>query len=151
MQNSKWGITHNDDDKCYVVLFVSRSKDNKDIPYFTERRTSFITQFTQDCPFLQQKFQNFVNAGQPNELSRMYYSVNARSMSVVRKQIIHYLIDDDTFNLCAIQAKIAGFAAQKEAAIEKKWMIDFDSKDHERLSEFCRYLNTKDEYPLVTD
>ena len=38
----KWGVEHSDDDKCYVILYVSRNKDNKGLEGFKERRKSFI-------------------------------------------------------------------------------------------------------------
>ena len=59
----------------------------------------------------------------------MYVSVNARSMKAVRRELLHYLIDDEDFNICSIESKLAGVAAKASCAIEKKWLIDFDSKD----------------------
>lgn len=43
MKNKKWG-TINSDAPVYVILFVSRNKDNADVKGFTERRKSFISQ-----------------------------------------------------------------------------------------------------------
>ena len=143
MNNKKWGVANSDSDLCYVVLYVSRSKDNKDLPSFVERRKSFIC--TPDMiEHYEEAFKTFVNDGLPGELSRMYISVNTRHMPTIRKQLMHFLIDDDTFNLCAIQSKIAGIAAQKECAAERKWLIDFDSIDNNALLEMTTWLSNLD-------
>lgn len=134
LNNKKWGIVNIDSDLCYVVLYVSRAKDNKDLPDFAERRKSFIC--TADMiEHYEETFKTFVNDGLPGELSRMYISVNARHMPTIRKQLIHFLIDNDDFNLCSIQSKIAGIAAQKECAAERKWMLDVDDCTEEQLDE----------------
>lgn len=128
--NKKWGCINNtSSDKVKVILFVSRRKDNKELENFEERRTSFISDREPDSKYIQEKFDDFVNNGQPGEMCRMYASVNARHLPTVRKQLIHFLIDDEEFNLCSIQSKIAGIAAQKECAAEKKWLIDYDGPD----------------------
>ena len=147
MDNKKWGVVNSDSDLCYVVLYVSRAKDNKELPDFVERRKSFIC--TPDMiVHYTQAFKTFVNDGLPGEFSRMYVSVNARHMPTIRKQLMHFLIDNDDFNLCAIQSKIAGIAAQKECAAEKKWMLDIDNVTEEQLHdiqndviEYCKKTN----------
>lgn len=144
MNNKKWGIVNSDSDLCYVVLYVSRSKDNKDLPDFAERRKSFIC--TPDMiEHYTKAFTTFVNEGLTGELSRMYISVNARHLPTIRKQLMHFLIDATDFNLCAIQSKIAGIAAQKECAAERKWLIDFDSTDNNALLEMTNWLSNLDD------
>lgn len=134
MNNKKWGVANSDSELCYVVLWVSRKKDNIQLENFVERRKSFIC--TPDMiEHYEDAFRTFVNDGLPGELSRMYISVNARHMPTIRKQLMHFLIDDDAFNLCAIQGKIAGIAAQKECAAERKWMLDVDNVTEEQLHE----------------
>ena len=39
----KWGFKVEESKDLYVVLFISRNKDNKDVANFKERRKSFIT------------------------------------------------------------------------------------------------------------
>ena len=39
----KWGFKVEESKDLYVVLFISRNKDNKDVENFKERRKSFIT------------------------------------------------------------------------------------------------------------
>ena len=143
MDNKKWGVANSDSDLCYVVLWVSRKKDNTQIENFVERRKSFIC--TPDMiKHYEEAFKTFVNEGLLGELSRMYVSVNARHMPTIRKQLMHFLIDATDFNLCAIQSKTAGIAAQKECAAEKKWMIDFDDSDARTLQDCIRDLNSID-------
>lgn len=141
MKNKKWGVV-NSEDPIYVVLFVSRTKDNKHLSDFTERRKSFITQ--KSVEELDKDFDAFVRAGRPDEFCRFYYSVNARDAGTIRKKLLHFLIDEDDFNLCALPSKIAGLAAQKDAALEKKWMIDFDAPDVDKVVEFIDYVHNKD-------
>ena len=72
----------------------------------------------------------------------MYLSVNARDNTKVYKELLHFLIDNPDFNLAHIQSKIAGMAAKKECALEKKWMFDFDCEDENELDEFLDDLST---------
>ena len=143
MDNKKWGVVNSDDKLCYVVLFVSRAKDNKLYPNFTERRKSFIC--TADMiEHYKEQFKQFVKAGHANEFCRMYISVNARHLPTIRKQLLHFLIDDTDFNLCALQSKLAGIAATKECAAEKKWMIDFDTLNEDTLCNCLQELEAID-------
>ena len=120
MKNKKWG-TISSDAPVYVILFVSRNKDNTDVEGFVERRKSFISQ--QSAEELMPAFRDFVSKGVTGEFCRFYRSVN----------------------LCCIRSKVAGFAAQKECAKEKKWLIDFDTTDPKKLNEFLEYISEKDE------
>lgn len=143
MNNKKWGVANSDSDLCYVVLWVSRKKDNTQLDNFVERRKSFIC--TPDkIEHYAESFKTFVNEGLLGELSRMYISVNVRHMPTIRKQLMHFLIDDNNFNLCAIQSKVAGIAAQKECAVEKKWMIDFDTLNEDTLCNCLQELTNID-------
>lgn len=133
-KNRCWGIDTQDNKPIKVCLFVSRNKDNKYIENFVERRKSFITTKTKDE--LAEEFDNFVNHGVEGEMCRMYLSVNTRDNTKVYKELLHFLIDNPDFNLAHIQSKIAGIAAKKECALEKKWMFDFDCEDKDKLNEF---------------
>lgn len=142
MKNFKWSIVSFDSSPVYVVLFVSRKKDNKDLEGFVERREAFITHHTQHSDFLTTRFKEFVERGQKGELSRMYISINQRKTEAIRRELLHFLIDNPDFNLCSIPAKLAGIAAKKECAETKKWMFDFDSEDVAELSRFLADLQT---------
>ena len=142
MKNSSWGIESFTENDVHVVLLVSRAKDNKHIENFKERRTSFITDKTVED--LHEKFTDFASHGSIGETSRMYYSINARNMEKVYKNFLHFLIDNNDFNLCSVQGKLAGIAAQHENAATKKWMFDFDEQNDELLEEFCKDLEATD-------
>lgn len=136
----KWGYEVESAKDLYVVLFISRNKDNKDVKNFKERRMSFITttNVTTDLndEKLMEKFEDFVNNGVSKEMSRFYISVNARNPEKVRKGLIHFLIDEPNFNLAHIDGKLASIAQQKDCASEKKWMFDFDINNVEKFEEF---------------
>lgn len=137
--NSKsWGFDRDSEKNIYVCLFVSRNKDNKDVPNFIERRKSFLTTKGYNDPVLYNEFEHFLSDGVKGEFCRMYYSVNARNPQSIYKHLLHFLIDEPNFNLCALSSKIAGIAAQKECALEKKWMFDFDYNDKVKANEFCQ-------------
>lgn len=137
MKNNLWSVESFNSKPIHVVLFVSRSKDNKDIKDdFKERRKSFITHKT---PLeLEEEFNDFVSHGIEGEMCRMYYSVNARDPQKIYIQLMHFLFDNPEFNLCSIAPKLAGIAAQKECAAEQKWMFDFDIDDENKVNEFTR-------------
>lgn len=144
MDNKKWGIEHTESDLCHVVLFVSRNKDNNrgcKIEDFKERRRAFITDEPSDSVHLKKKFREFVEEGVTGEISRFYYSVNARYVPTVRTKLLHFLIDNPNFNLCCINGKIAGLAAEADCAAEKRWLFDFDIKEDAVLQEFLDELS----------
>lgn len=161
--NRSWGVDYFSEGAVRVVLFVSRNKDNRLVEGFKERRTSFITDRGKDDPRLLKKFQNFVEEGLDGEVSRMYMSVNPRDMQAIRVKLMHFLFDNDGFNLCSIQSKLAGIAADKECAAGKRWLIDFDTTDEEKLEEFINDLSeiipresiskqrTPNGYAIITD
>ncbi len=143
-KNNMWGVKLKDDRPIHVVLFVSRNKDNKDIEGFKERRMSFITNEPLNSAKLDQMFFNFLREGVEGELSRMYYSLNARDPEKIYKELVHFLIDNPDFNLPSIQSKLAGIAAKKECAAEKKWFFDFDINNHDSLIQFMNDINDID-------
>lgn len=129
----------NPEDPLHVVLFVSRNKDNKDVPNFEERRRAFLYHIPKDVwktKGLCKKFQAFVNEGVPSELSRMYVSVNARDPEKIKRELMHRLIDDNLISSCPLthmDAVMASIGAGKERAAEKHWLFDFDSTDNQEL------------------
>lgn len=127
-----------------VVLFVSRKKDNKEIEGFKERRMAFLTHEPSDSAKLNIQFDNFVSEGLQGEMSRMYYSINSRNEQKVHKELLHFLIDNPTFNLCALGAKTAGIAMHYSNAETKRWLFDFDINSCERLKEFVEDIHNCD-------
>ena len=134
--NKSWGIDTQDNRPIRVCLFVSRNKDNKDVEDFVERRKAFITTKTKEE--LSSEFSAFVGDGKDGEICRMYLSVNARDGEKIYKELLHFLIDNPTFNLAHIQSKLASISAKKECALEKKWMFDFDCVIRNKLDEFIK-------------
>ena len=151
MKNFKWGTISFDESPVYVVLLVSRKKDNSHIENFVERRESFITHKEWNSEYLQTKFQEFVNRGAEGELSRMYYSVNERNGKKIYQELLHFLIDNPDFNLCSIAPKLAGIAAAKECALSKRWMFDFDANDENLVKEFLHDISKTIDKPMKID
>ena len=141
--NKSWGVDAKGSRYCYVVLYVSRNKDNKEITNFKERRKAFICS-EEKLSYYKKQFYNFADEGVVGEMSRLYISVNKRDMSIIRKQLIHFLIDEEDFNLCSMNSKLAAIAAQKECAAEKKWMIDFDSESPDQLHKMMDEIKALD-------
>ena len=160
---SSWGFIPDDNKDIYVCLFVSRNKDNKDVPNFVERRKAFITTKHYNDPELIRDFFGFVSDGVPKEICRMYYSLNSRNKETVYKNLLHFLIDNPNFNLCALQSKVASIAAKKECAKTKHWFFDFDIADFAKAKEFVHdildidygvkveYQRTPNGYAIITD
>lgn len=144
----KWGFKVEESKDLYVVLFISRNKDNKDVENFKERRKSFIT--TKSPEELKRIFEHFVKDGVDGEMSRFYYSVNARDANKVRKQLLHFLIDED-FNLAHLDGKLASIAAKKECAKTKRWMFDFDLDNNVAVSKFLTDISKCVTEPLRTE
>lgn len=138
---NKWNRDENHkSDKLTVVLFVSRNKDNKNLPNFTERRNAFTT--TKKPEQLYNQFNAFVAQGQVGEMCRMYVSVNPRSNTKTFKALQHKLLHDE-FNLSSLPQRVAALASLKENAYDSKhlkWLFDFDPVDgkdtEELLQEF---------------
>lgn len=144
----KWGFKVEESKDLYVVLFISRNKDNKSIENFKERRKAFIT--TKTPEELQSAFTHFVEDGVNGEMSRFYYSVNSRDAIKIKKQLLHFLIDED-FNLTHLDGKLASIAAKKECAKTKRWMFDFDSENGTELSNFITDISKCVTEPLQTE
>ena len=121
------------DDALTVIVFMSRNKDNKEIPDFKERRNAFTVPNksldTKDGNIaINRLFYNFVKDGKPGELSRLYMSVNKRSNEKTFIALQHEMLNEK-FNLATMPQKIASIAARKENAHDPKnlfWLFDFD-------------------------
>ena len=121
------------DDALTVVVFMSRNKDNKEIPDFKERRKAFTVSEkslnTKDGRIaVNRLFYNFVKDGKSGELSRLYISVNKRSNEKTFIALQHEMLNGK-FNLATMPQKIASIAARKENAYDPKnlfWLFDFD-------------------------
>lgn len=148
--NRNWGIEKVNNTAINIVFFVSRNKDNKQIEGFKERHMAFLTHEAMDSEKLQRKFQNFVAEGVVGETSRMYYSINSRNAEKIHTAFLHFLIDNPDFNLCSVDPQLAGIAANKENAADKKWLFDFDINDEAKVKEFAEDIKAIDAAIEVT-
>lgn len=153
------------DDALTVIVFMSRNKDNKEIPGFKERRKAFTVSEkslnTKDGNItINRLFHNFIKDGKPGELSRLYMSVNKRSNEKTFIALQHEMLNGK-FNLATMPQKIASIAARKENAYDPKnllWLFDFDRIEgltddefEDKIQEFVEdvkltYTLTKGEY-----
>lgn len=141
MGNYKWNTNNSDKTLPYVVvLFRSRNKDNKEVPNFKERKQAYFR--TADMDKIHRDFEFFASQGVPGETSRCYVSLNARDVKKVRKELLHILIDEEDICFDYIEPKIAGIAAKKENAAEKKWFFDFDLNSERALGQFINDIKT---------
>lgn len=149
MSNFKWSDIHNeriltDRGVVNVVMFVSRNKDNKDLPGFSERRTAFATTWLPDDPRLDRMFREFTEAGQKSETSRFYISVNDRDNQKIIAALQHYLIDErNNVNPAGLSLLTVRLAMKRENAATKARLFDFDSSDKELLHEFVNDLKSR--------
>lgn len=116
-----------------VHLFVSRNKDNRDVPGFKQRKKSFVT--AADDEKLEGKFQSFVSEGVPGEYCRWYRSLNARDEDKIREELVVRLVRNK-ISVERISGTVASIAALPECAMERQWLFDFDSGDEQKLHEF---------------
>lgn len=108
-----------------------------DIENFKERRNAFVTTRDKHDFRLIEDFNAFVRKGQPNEMCRMYFSVNPRSNSKTQKALMHQLIEEQ-YNMATMPQRIAAIAAKKENAADSKhlkWLFDFDPVDGENIDD----------------
>ena len=140
MALSNWDTAGKEEGSLYVVLFISRNKDNKNIENFTERRQSFVCHSVNPMTDerLKEKFKDFLSGGVPGETCRLYVSVNKRDEEKAKKALMVELITKDDVKLSRIAAIAASLCAKKENAAENKWMFDFDINDESKLKEFVR-------------
>lgn len=124
---------YNTENSLRVVLFVSRNKDNKDVPNFEQRKQKMLTD--KSVEELEADFAAFVRAGVVGETGRFYMSVNARDNERVRHSMLLYLLEHPEQKMSHLNGRLVSLAAQKEAQAEKKWLFDFD-EDATRLQEF---------------
>ena len=146
-----------------AVFFVSRNKDNKHVKDFKERKRVF---FYKKCPLLLLKsFNDFVEKGKENEVSRLYISVNTRNEEKAKKDLICDLVSNDNFDLTKINAKATSVAMMSKNAVTKKWLFDFDVTDESQLQLFLNdiyemsgllknqvnHFNTPHGYAVITE
>lgn len=131
-----------EDGQYYLVIMVSRNKDNKEVPGFKERRKCYLWKAEGDK--LQEDFGRFVHNGVDGEMSRLYVSISDKNLGLVRNKLIHRLVDDETV-VERINRTIASIA-DGSCSNYKRWLLDFDSKDYDLV---CKFLSDLDEIDLT--
>lgn len=139
MGNYKWNTNENLDTPFVIMFMISRNKDNKQIEGFKERKVSCLVH--SGSKRIYSAWEQFKAEAMPGETCRLYMSLNARNPKVVRKKLLHYLIDAEDIDLTKIEIKIVSFAAEKESALEHKWFFDFDSKSFADLKNFEKQID----------
>lgn len=129
--------------KSHCVMFVSRNKDNQHLENFEQRRIVFLTTREKDDPLLLRKFEHFKDDGQTGEMSRMYYSVNARDNLKTIREVQHYLLDNPDYNAGSLSALAVKCAMRRENACETNRLFDFDLNDEAKLNEFVQDLKSR--------
>ena len=120
---------NNSTDLINVIQFISRRKDNKDVTGYMRRKKTVVS----DKPYERhlKEFEQFVEQGVPGEISRMYVTINPRSKELLRKALIHELVDDN-IDIVNISSKLASIAMRPECAskdVKSRWLFDFDPVD----------------------
>lgn len=72
MALSNWDTAEKEEGSLYVVLFISRNKDNRNVENFTERKQSFVYHSVNPMTDerLKEKFKDFLSGGVPGETCR---------------------------------------------------------------------------------
>lgn len=133
--NQKWTSEQHDGkvDRLLIVLLISRNKDNKNLPGFKPRVRSFLAY--ENNPRIKRELDQFLADAKPGEMCRLYVSVNARDVEVIKKRLLYTLIFEKP-SLTHLDPLLASIAAKKECASEHRWMFDFDSTDETLLKAF---------------
>lgn len=141
-----------------VVFFVSRNKDNRDVPNFKERKETFFDKSAEDT---ERRFKHFVEDGQPGEYSRYYVSVNDRDTEKTQKDLMCYFVQNNlSVRLAGLETLACSMAMKPENAATKYWLFDLDDMTREQAKEFHNWVRqynvpailrpTKSGYALVT-
>lgn len=128
----------------YVVFYVSRNKDNREVENFKERKRAFLVKEDYDPDKLKERFNEFVNEGLPGEMSRLYVSVNKRDANKVHTSLMHWLFDHADADLSKLESKLAGLAAEPHCSAEKQWLLDVDTDDSDVLYRVLNEVDLRD-------
>lgn len=134
-----------------VINFMSRNKDNKEIEGFRPRSKFIVTE--RDVKDFEDEWREFVDGGVDGEFSRFYVAVNERDEGKVRKKMMIRLLEHEpAMTSATINNTLVSCAMQKECAVTKKWLIDFDGTNEQWypfLKDLCDYAIDFYHYPTV--
>jgi hypothetical protein len=139
--------------------FVSRNKDNKSLLEhnidYKQRSHGIVlhTDYTGIllCEILNENFwdkikplfDEFVHQGLPGEVSRLYCGINVIEKSVVKKDLQHYLLDNDDVDLTNMNALIARLVEKGHPKATKHWLFDIDTTDQDTVMEFAAQVPSR--------
>lgn len=163
----------NKDKYLRSITFVSRNKDNKSLLEhnidYKQRSHEIVlhTDYTgiQDSdyifqiePGLKPLFDEFVHQGLPGEVSRLYYGINVIEKSVVKKNLQHYLLDNDDVDLTNMNALVARLVEKGHPKATKHWLFDIDTTDRDTAMGFeaqvqspCKLFRTLNGYAVISE
>lgn len=121
-------LEKNTEKPVHVVLFTSRNKDNREVHDFKQRHMAFTTDKTPTE--LMDEFDKFVKDGLPGEISRFYYSVNARDNLKTQRALAHELFDDKPMDMSKLQKYLSSLALKTENRASSHWLFDYDNQEH---------------------
>jgi hypothetical protein len=132
-----------------VVMFTSRAKDNGDIPNFRKRGRTFLS--NEPIDNLIPQFKEFVREGGPNEVCRLYVSINPRDIKKTMKKLcVHLIESEETLStLTSLPQKVVSIAMKPECAAAKSWLFDFDSRDDKLVDEFVTDMMDEEGFDSV--
>ena len=132
-----------------VVMFISRAKDNGDIPNFRKRGRTFLS--NEPIDNLIPQFKEFVEEGRPNEMCRFYVSINPRDIKKTMKKLCVHLIESEgtLSTLNSLPQKVVSIAMKPECAAAKSWLFDFDSRDDKLVDEFVQDMMDEEGFDSV--
>lgn len=121
-----------------VVQFKSRNKDNKNIVGFKQRFEQFLYDYeSKGTEELEKAFSDFVEKGLKGEVSRCYININETNEEKVLKELQIALIND-VITLKNYKSKIISLSDKNSKT--RKFLLDFDSKDKNKLDKFIEYV-----------
>lgn len=125
----------------HTVLFVSRNKDNRQVPGFKPRtlvRLQDLDLYTPDglqllpdetlSEQVQREFTEFMWRGVPGEMMRVYVSINPRDPEKTRFALIHRLLPPQPVDLPKLGGLVASTASKPENRLGNRWLLDWDAK-----------------------
>lgn len=170
--SNKWsnGGVMNPNVNLYSWFITSRNKDNTGVKDFKQRRVAFLAYDVDDGNAINsinvpnrvlEKFKQITAAGVDGEISRLYRSVSSLNAEQIKKSLMVSLIIENRpiTNIESISVSVA-MDPNNHCYNEKKWLLDFDSKDKDRLhalvdevNELCDRVDTYETpngYAIVT-
>ncbi len=120
----------------YTYRLQSRNKDNQGVDGFKVRIRTINTYSSMPDDDIIKALESFCQKGVPGETVRLYGAINGASHQKVTNSLIaHLALHGDTCDLSRIDSIVTSLADNAGNKVEKKWLFDIDTRDHEVLSQ----------------